>query len=95
MKLRMQQLTETNKKVLLRERKRHTARRVANIGYAVPVGGTPIPGQDRGDTPIPGQDGGTPWGRMGVPPCREGWGWGPDGVPCPPPPPPPPPPVEV
>ena len=32
-----------NKKVLLRERKRHTARRVASPRYAVPVGGTPPP----------------------------------------------------
>ena len=32
-----------NKKVLLRERKRHTARRVASTRYAVPVGATPPP----------------------------------------------------
>ena len=29
-----------NKKVLLRERKRHTARRVASVCHAIPVGGT-------------------------------------------------------
>ena len=30
---------QLNKKVLLRERKRHTARHVASTHYAVPVGG--------------------------------------------------------
>ena len=35
------QLHPLNKKVLLRERKRHTARRIASTCYAVPVGGTP------------------------------------------------------
>ena len=33
-----------NKKVLLRERKRHTARRVASPRYAALVGGVPLPG---------------------------------------------------
>ena len=36
-------ITLENKKVLLRERKRHTARCVASTRYAVPVGGTPRP----------------------------------------------------
>ena len=62
---------EKNKKILLRERKRHTARRVASTHYAVPVGGTiaplpsPLPHLDLGrGTPAPcppGQpDSGTP-----------------------------------
>ena len=36
------------KKVLLRERKRHTTRRLASTRYAVPAGGTPILGSDLG-----------------------------------------------
>ena len=48
-----------NKKILLRERKRHTARRVASTRYAVPVGGTPtwedVPPIWEGGTPLPGK----------------------------------------
>ena len=61
-----------NKKVLLRERKRHTTRRVASTHYAVPDGvyplswdltWTPFPGLDGGGYPFPGLDrgGGTPF----------------------------------
>ena len=56
-----------NKKVILRERKIYTARRVASTRYTFPVGGTPPPrpGQVGGEgkvTPISGRDwgGGTP-----------------------------------
>ena len=55
-----------NKKVLLRERKRHTDRCVASARYAVPVGGTPLsclgPDLDGGGggTPFPGPGGGYP-----------------------------------
>ena len=60
------------KKVLLRERKRHTARRVASTHYAVPVGGTSPLSWDLTWTvgyllPRPG------WGRR-VPHPRSGYG---------------------
>ena len=54
-------LTETtvpNKKVLLREHKRHIARHVASTRYAVPVGGTPTvlgPDLERGGGVPPSQ----------------------------------------
>ena len=75
-----------NKKVLLRERKRHTDRRVASTPSVVLTGwGYPIPGPDRGrGVPYPWM-GGYPhlWtggqGWMGVPPV-QGW----MGVPPPP-----------
>ena len=62
-----------NKKVLLLERKRHTARHVANTThYAVPVEGTPfsILGPDLdggGGVPHPADGGGYPWPGMGYP----------------------------
>ena len=48
-----------NKKVLLRERKRHTARRVGSAHYAaLSRGAVPRPGLDGGGGyPIPGQGG--------------------------------------
>ena len=53
-----------NKKVLLRERKRHTARRVASTRYAVLVGvGVPTLG-----------GGYLPWWGGGVPTPGGGWG---------------------
>ena len=57
-----------NKKVLLRERKRHTAHRVASTCCAVPVGGTPCPdlGSDLDVGYLPFRS----W--MGVPPS---WSW--------------------
>ena len=70
-----------NKKFLLRERKRHTARRVASTCYAVPVGGTlPLSrskvrmgGRGKGTPyPSPGK-GATPFpgpGRWGYPPSQ-------------------------
>ena len=75
----------TNKKVLLRELKRHTARRAASVRCAdlswLGWGGT-FPGQ-RGGT-FPGQRGGGtyPGWREGVPTLARGrgtypgWGWG-------------------
>ena len=68
-----------NKKVLLRERKRHTARRVASARYV--GGGTPsqvqggylIPGREGGTL---SQDGGLPHPRSGaVPHPRSGGGY--------------------
>ena len=58
-----------NKKVLLRERKRHTARRVPSTRHAVPVGGDPI--LLAGGTPPCWWGGGTPtcWGS---PSCWQG-----------------------
>ena len=85
--------TENNKKVLLRERKRHTARRISSARYArgggrglvrgpggVPgVGGGPHP-RSGGGYPVPGL-GGTPLSRpgMGYPPGQT---W--DGIHPPP-----------
>ena len=63
-----------NKKVLLRERKRHTARHVASARYAalpsvcVWGGGVPQPGLDGGG--VPHQRGGTPC--QGSTPARSG-----------------------
>ena len=54
-----------NKKVLLRERKRHTARHVASTPSVVLTGVNPIPGPD--------PDGGTP--SLGVPLSRSRWGY--------------------
>ena len=62
-----------NKKVLLRERKRHTARRVASTPYVVLTGYPPHPDlARRGGTLLGGTDLGTP-GRVpppGYPPAR-------------------------
>ena len=60
--------SELNKKVILRERKRHTTRRVASARYAALSNGVPHPVLARGDTPSsPGQ---------GVPhPVLGGWGY--------------------
>ena len=82
-------LSSQNKKVLLRERKRHTARRlaVASACYAgggvtpsqVQEGGTPS--QVWGGYPTPGQKGGTlsqVWGGYPIP----GLGGGGYPVPC-------------
>ena len=81
-----------NKRVLLRERKRHTARRVAKqvlamLGGVSGLGGYPIPGL--GGYPIPGPGRGVPHPRSrkgGTPSqVREG-GYpipGPGGVPVP------------
>ena len=55
---------QDNKKVLLRERKRHTARRVASTRYTAPIG-VPLPSWDltwTGGTPA-----GVPLPRQGVP----------------------------
>ena len=54
----------TNKKVLLRERKRHTDRRVTSTRYAAPAGG--VGGTPGGHPPYPGRvpplwGGGVPW----------------------------------
>ena len=59
-------VTNENKKVLLRERKRHTARRVASTPYVVLTGypprqGTPLPGY-----PLAGYPPGRTW--QGTPP---------------------------
>ena len=67
-----------NKKVLLRERKRHTARHVASAHYAdlsrggtpSQISGYPIPGP--GGYPIPGLGRGTPSQVQGVPHPRSG-----------------------
>ena len=61
------QLIQWNKKVLLRERKRHTDRRVASTRYAVPVGrgGVPTLGWGGGGT-YSGGGGGT-YSGGGVP----------------------------
>ena len=78
-----------NKKVLLRERKRHTARCVANTRYVVLTGYPPggVPGPPRGGlgTPPPPRGGtrsGTPPGGVRVPPGGypvryTPWGGGP------------------
>ena len=62
-------ITLEDKKVLLRERKRHTARRVASARYADPSGGVP-------GVPPPSWtwDGVPPKPRMGYPP-RPGMGY--------------------
>ena len=66
----------SNKTVLLRKRKRHTARRVASTRYAAPVGGNPSPilGSDLNRGVIPCQ---------GVPPCQVGVHLPRQGVPLP------------
>ena len=84
-----------NKKVLLRERKRHTARRVASARYAdLSRGGYPVPCQVGGGTPSHvwggtlSQVGGDPIpGQGGYPiPCAGGYPIsGPGGVPRVPP----------
>ena len=72
-----------NKKVLLRERKRHTDRRVASTGYAAPAGGyprlaPPARGYPRQAPPAGGYPGGCPllggYPRW-VPPCGGYPGW--------------------
>ena len=74
---------KTNKKVLLRERKRHTARRVSSARYAAHGMGTPRPSRPgRGGylgTPCPDLGWGTPLQTWdGVPPPHvQTW----DGVP--------------
>ena len=70
-------VSNTNKKVLLRERKRHTARRVASARYAALSNGW-----GRGYPSSPGGGGGTPptiqtWSWGGVPSTIQTW----DGVP--------------
>ena len=62
--------TILNKKVLLRERKRHTARRVASTRYAVGGGGVPTLGGGRVST-FPG-GGGVPTLGRGYLPSRGG-----------------------
>ena len=62
-----------NKKVLLRERKRHTARRVASTPYVVLTGYPPPRPDLAGGVPDLGTpQQGTP--RQGTPPARSGWG---------------------
>ena len=68
-----------NKTVLLRERKRHTARRVASARYTALSpdrgGGYPFPGPGRGwggGYPFPGPGRG---GARGYPLPRSRWGW--------------------
>ena len=56
---------KTNKKVLLRECKRHTARHVASTGYVVPVGVLLSPSWEGWGT--------TPLGRKGYPLPVGGW----------------------
>ena len=67
-----------NKKVLLRERKKHTARRVASARYAaLSNGGYPIQSWlGEGGTPFSPGKGGTPSspGRYPLPPPDLGWG---------------------
>ena len=65
-------LTSENKKVILRECKRHTACRVASTHYAV-LDEVPLGPDLEGVPPAQVWMGGTPSGRMGVPPS------GPDG----------------
>ena len=82
--------TKVNKKVLLRERKRHTARRVASTPYVVLTGYPPPgrvppgrvppwagypPGQDTPPAGYPLPRQGTP--RLGTPPAGypPGWTW--------------------
>ena len=75
----------SNKKVLLRERKRHTARRVASARYDGGGGGTPsqvqrgypVPGPGR-EVPHPRSREGTLSQLRGGTPSRPGWG---EGVP--------------
>ena len=75
--------TQLNKKVLLRERKRQTTRRVASARFA-DVGGVPHPVLDRGGTPSslgggyprvlpPDLGWGTTLSRKGCPPPDLGW----------------------
>ena len=59
-----------HKKVLLRERKRHTARRVASARYAGGGGGYPVPGPRGGGPHAKSGGGGV------VPSPRSGWGGG-------------------
>ena len=65
-----------NKKVLLREHKRHTARRVASARHAVPCWEGRYPPQTwEGRYLPPTQKVGTPLsrpGKVGTPPCPEG-----------------------
>ena len=68
-------LSKSNKKVLLRERKRHTARHVASACHAVLVGGVTYPGGGylpwwRGT--YPGGGGYLPWWRGGTYPGGGG-----------------------
>ena len=67
------------KKVLLRERKRHTARRVASARYAALCNGGGGTHLRSGGTPSQVWVGGTPSQVRGVPHLRSGWG----GVPHP------------
>ena len=61
-------LTSMNKKVLLRERKRHTARRVVSTSFVVLTGYPPLAGHPT----CPDLAGGVPcWGQDGEVPC---WG---------------------
>ena len=55
-----------NKKVLLRERKRHTARRVAVASACYSGEGVPRDG-------VPPRRWGTPPSKVGVPPPVQGW----------------------
>ena len=75
---------QINKKVLLRERKRHTDRGVASTRYVTLVGGYPQPGAVPllagylllGGTPARGYPcwGGTPTWEGSIPPSRPGKG---------------------
>ena len=73
---------KSNKKVLLRERKRHTARHVASARYVTVRGGYPVPGL--GGVPHPRSRGGLPHPRLGGTPSQVQGGYlipGPGGTP--------------
>ena len=55
----------SNKKVLLRERKRHTDHRVAALSPDFPTGRVPSSSPDRWGTPIQSQRGGIPYQSQG------------------------------
>ena len=69
-----------NKKVLLRERKRHTARRVASTHCAAlcPGGGGGLPPTGRMVAGV-GAGGNLLQPEMGAPTCQLGWGYPPSG----------------
>ena len=71
--------TNNNKKVLLRERKRHTARRIASVRYAALSGGGVVPHPRSGGTPFQVWGEGIPHLRVGgvpQPGLNGGWGGG-------------------
>ena len=65
----------TNKKVFLRERKRHTDRHVASTPVVLTRGGGATP--SLGSTPVTPSPSGP--GRGTPPPCKAGWGTPPSG----------------